>query len=138
MINFARIDGLYTEDQRRVARVTADLFPTVRLIRMEPRHPSFDPEKPFALVDEPNLAPPYHIRNLAESEIDARLVAWLAENNTHDPNSKVNRLQLLEMANALLRAKEEQEYLEERKDIMKSAMATKKHAWTHNGKTIRK
>jgi hypothetical protein len=138
MINFARIDGLYTEDQRRVARVIADLFPTVRLIRMEPGHPSFDPERPFALVDEPNLAPPYHIRNLAESEIDARLVAWLAENNTHDPNSKVNRLQLLEMANALLRAKEEQEYLEERKDLMKSAMSSKKHTWTHNGKTIRK
>ena len=138
MINFARIDGLYTEEQRRVARVISDLFPTVRLIRMEPGHPSFDPERPFALVDEPNLAPPYHIRNLAESEIDARLVAWLAQNNMHDPNSQVNKLQLLEMSNALLRAKEEQEYMEERKDIMKSAMATKKHSWTHDGKTIRK
>jgi hypothetical protein len=138
MINFARIDGLYTEEQRRVARIISDIFPTVRLIRMEPGHPSFDPQKPYALIDEPNLASPYHIRNLAESEIDARLIASLAENNMHDPNSKVNRLQLLEMANSLLRAKEEQEYLEERKDIMKSAMATKKHAWTHDGKTIRK
>jgi hypothetical protein len=138
MINFARIDGLYTEEQRRVARVISDLFPTVRLIRMEPGHPAFDPERPFALVDEPNLAPPYHIRNMAESEIDARLVAWLAQNNTHDPNSQVNKLQLLEMSNALLRAKEEQEYLEERKDLMKSAMASKKHTWTHNGKTLRK
>jgi hypothetical protein len=138
MINFARIDGLYTEEQRRVARIISDIFPTVRLIRMEPGHPAFDPQKPYALIDEPNLAPPYHIKNVAESEIDARLIAGLAENNTHDPNSKVNRLQLLEMANSLLRAKEEQEYLEERKDIMKSAMATKKHAWTHNGKTIRK
>jgi hypothetical protein len=138
MINFARIDGLYTEEQRRVARVISDLFPTVRLIRMEPGHPAFDPERPFALVDEPNLAPPYHIRNMAESEIDARLVAWLAQNNTHDPNSQVNKLQLLEMSNALLKAKEEQEYLEERKDLMKSAMASKKHTWTHNGKTLRK
>ena len=138
MINFARIDGLYTEEQRRVARVISDLFPTVRLIRMEPGHPAFDPERPFALVDEPNLAPPYHIRNMAESEIDARLVAWLAQNNTHDPNSQVNKLQLLEMSNALLRAKEEQEYLEERKDLMKSAMSSKKHTWTHNGKTLRK
>ena len=138
MINFARMDGLYTEEQRRVARVISDLFPTVRLIRMEPGHPAFDPERPFALVDEPNLAPPYHIRNMAESEIDARLVAWLAQNNTHDPNSQVNKLQLLEMSNALLRAKEEQEYLEERKDLMKSAMASKKHTWTHNGKTLRK
>ncbi len=138
MINFGRIDGLYTEEQRRVARVISDLFPTGRLIRMEPGHPSFDPQRPFALVDEPNLAPPYHIRNLAESEIDARLVAWLAQNNMHDPNSQVNKLQLLEMSNALLRAKEEQEYLEERKDLMKSAMASKKHTWTHNGKTLRK
>lgn len=138
MINFARIDGLYTEEQRRVARVINELFPTVRLIRMEPGHPAFDPERPYALIDEPNLAPPYHIRNMAESEIDARLIAWLAQNNMHDPNSQVNKLQLLEMSNALLRAKEEQEYLEERKDIMKSAMATKKHSWTHDGKTLRK
>jgi hypothetical protein len=138
MINFARIDGLYTEEQRRVARVINELFPTVRLIRMEPGHPAFDPERPYALIDEPNLAPPYHIRNMAESEIDARLIAWLAQNNMHDPNSQVNKLQLLEMSNALLKAKEEQEYLEERKDIMKSAMATKKHSWTHDGKTIRK
>jgi hypothetical protein len=138
VINFARIDGLYTEEQRRVARVIRDMFPTVRLIRMESGHPAFDPQQPFALVDEPNLTQPYHIRNLAESEIDARLIAWLAENNMHDPNSKVNRLQLLEMSNALLRAKEEEEYLAERKDIMKSAMASKKHSWTHNGKTIRK
>jgi hypothetical protein len=42
------------------------------------------------------------------------------------------------MSNALLKAKEEQEYLEERKDLMKSAMASKKHTWTHNGKTLRK
>ena len=138
VINFARIDGLYNDHQRRVARVISDIFPTVRLIRMEPGHPSFDAEKPFALIDEPNLAPPYHIRNLAESEIDARLVASLAENNMHDPNSKVNKLQLLEMSNALLKARQEQEYLEERKDIMKSAMATKKHSWTHEGKTLRK
>lgn len=138
VINFARIDGLYNDHQRRVARVINDIFPTVRLIRMEPGHPSFDPKKPFALVDEPNLAPPYHIKNLSESEIDARLVAWLAENNMHDPNSKVNKLQLLEMSNALLKAKQDEEYLAERKDILKSAMATKQHSWTHEGKTLRK
>ena len=138
VINFAQLDGLYTDHQRRVAEVIKEIFPTVRLLRMESGHPDFDPERPFALVDEPPLVPPYLIRNLAESEIDHRLIAWLAENNMRDPNSKVNRLQLLEMSNALLKAKEEADWHAEKADIMKSAMKTKKHTWTHDGKTLRK
>jgi hypothetical protein len=105
---------------------------------MEPGHPAFDPERPFALVDEPHMLPPYHIRNLTESEIDHRLVAWLAENNMHDPNSSVNKLQLLEMSYALLKAKEEEDWHQEKADVMKSAMKSKKHSWTHDGKTLRK
>jgi hypothetical protein len=138
IINFAQIDGLYTEQQRRVAALVKDLFPTVRLLRMESGHPSFDPERPFALVDEPHMLPPYHIRNLAESEIDHRLVAWLAENNMHDPNSPVNRIQLLEMSYALLKAKEEDDWHKEKADIMKSAMKSNKNSWTHDGRTLRK
>ena len=138
VINFARIDGLYTDYQRRIAAVIRDVFPTVRLIRMEPGHPSFDPERPFALVDEPNMTAPYHIRNVAESEIDARLLAWLLENNMHDPNSKANKLQLLEMAEAALNAKREEEWRAERKDILKSAMKSHKSTWSHNGQTLRK
>lgn len=136
-INFAQIDGLYTDHQRRIGQVIKDIFPTVRLIRMEPGHPSFDPEKPFALVDEPLMKMPYHIRNVAESEIDHRLVAWLVENNNHDPNSKANRLQLLEMANKLVNAKRDEEWQAEKRDLLESAMKSK-HSWTHNGQTIRK
>jgi hypothetical protein len=138
VINFARIDGLYSEHQRRIAAVISDIFPTVRLLRMEPGHPSFDPERPFALVDEPNLSTPYHIRNLYESEIDSRLVAWLLDNNTHDPNSKVNKLHLLEMAEAAINAKKEEEWRAERKDVLKSAMKSHKSTWSHDGKTLRK
>jgi hypothetical protein len=138
IINFAQIDGLYSDHQRRVAALIKDIFPTVRLLRMESGHPNFDPTRPFALVDEPHMLPPYHIRNLAESEIDHRLVAWLAENNMHDANSTANRLQLLEMSHALLKAKEEDDWHKEKADIMKSAMKSKKHSWTHEGKTLRK
>lgn len=138
MISFDRIDGLYTDFQRRIASVIRDIFPTVRLLRLEPGHPSFSPERPYALVDEPNLAPAYVIKTLAESEIDERLIAFLAENNMRDPNSKVNRLQLLEMAQAAVRAKAEIEWMEERKDIMKSIMKSKKHEYRHNGKVLRK
>ena len=138
IINFAQIDGLYTDHQRRVAALIKDIFPTVRLLRMESGHPDFDPNRPFALVDEPHMLPPYLIRNLAESEIDHRLVAWLAENNMYDPNSQVNKLQLLEMSHALLKAKEEDDWHKEKADIMKSALKSNKHTWTHDGKTLRK
>lgn len=136
-INFAQIDGLYNDHQRRVAAVIKDVFPTVRLLRMESGHPSFDPDRPFALVDEPDMAPPYHIRNLHESEIDHRLVAWLVENNLRDPDSAVSKIQLLEMSHALMEAKREEEWRAEKKDVLKSAMASK-GTWTHDGKTLRK
>lgn len=137
-IDFSKIDGVYSDNQRRINEVIQQLFPSVRVIRLPESHPSFTNEKPFALVDEPNLAPQYIIRCLYESEIDHRLLAELIKNNTHDPNSEVNKLHLLEMTERLLEAKKEQEYFEERKDIMRSALTSHKSSWTHNGKTIRK
>jgi hypothetical protein len=137
-IEFDKIDGLYSTDHRRVAEVISDLFPTVRLIKVDSLHPSYDPERPFALVDEPHLLPPYVIRYMKESEVDQRLVAWLVENNMQDPNSKVNRLQILEMAEAAVKAKRELEWMGEKKDMMKSIMKSKKHEYRHDGKVLTK
>lgn len=138
IIDFSRIDGLYSPYQRRVSEVIRDVFPTVRLLRLEFGHPDFNPDRPFALVDEPLGAPSYVIRTLHESEIDHRLLAELLRNNIHDPNSEISKLQLLEMAEAAMEAKREQEWREERKDILKSAMKSHKSTWTHDGKTLRK
>ena len=135
-IEFDKIDGLYSGDHRRVAEVISDLFPTVRLIKVDSLHPAYDPQRPFALVDEPHMLPPYVIRYMRESEVDQRLVAWLVENNMHDANSKVNRLKILEMAEAAMKAKRELEWMGEKKDMMKSVMKSKKHEYRHNGKVI--
>jgi hypothetical protein len=137
-IEFDKIDGLYSGDHRRVAEVIRDLFPTVRLIKVDSLHPAYDPERPFALVDEPHMLPPYVIRYMRESEVDQRLVAWLVENNMHDPNSKANRLQILEMAEAAMKAKRELEWMGEKKEMMKSIMSSKKHEYRHNGKVLTK
>lgn len=141
-IEFDKIDGLYTQAQRRIAEVIRDVFPNVRLIRLDSLHPSFTPERPFALVDEPKLIgrdlPSYVIRTVAEYEIDARLLAELIENNTYDPNATVNRLDILEMAQAAIKAKQEVEYMEERRDVMKSIMKSKKHEYKHDGKVLKR
>lgn len=137
-INFDRIDGLHTEHQRRVAQVIRDVYPTIRLIKLEYGHPSFNPEKPFALVDEPGLAQPYVIRTLAESEIDHRLVAWLIENDMQNSDSKVNKLHLLEMSEQLMRARAEADWEAEKKDMLKSMLKSNKHTYKHDGKTLRK
>ena len=137
-IEFDKIDGLYTEKQRRVAAVIKDIFPTVRLIRLDSLHPAFTPEQPFALIDEPHMLPPYLIRTLPESEIDHRLVAWLVDNNMNDPDSKVNKLDILEMAHRAVEAKREVEWMEERRDVMKSIMKSKKSTYTHDGHVLRK
>ena len=137
-ITFDRIDGLTTDHQRRIASIIKDFAPTVRLLKLEPGHPQFHPEKPFALVDEPGLMEPYVIFTMAESEIDARLIARLLDNDTANPDSKASRLQLLEQAEALVRAKAELEWEEEKKDLLKSMMKSKQHTYTHAGKTLRK
>jgi len=137
-IEFDKIDGLYTDQQRRVASVIRDIFPTVRLLKLDSLHPAFNPEQPFALVDEPNLLPPYLIRTLRESEIDHRLVAWLVDNNMNDPESKVNKLDILEMAHRAVEAKREVEWMEERRDVMTSIMKSKKNTYKHDGKVLRK
>nr|DAL22173.1 MAG TPA_asm: hypothetical protein [Caudoviricetes sp.] len=137
-IEFDKIDGLYTDYQRRVAAVIKDIFPTVRLIRMNGLDPRFNVNEPFALVDEPHLLPSYVIRTLPESEIDHRLVAWLVDNNQADPNSKVNKLDILEMAHRAVEAKRELEWMEERRDVMKSIMKSKKNVYKHDGKVLRK
>jgi hypothetical protein len=93
---------------------------------------------PFALIDEPHMLPPYVIRYMKESEVDQRLVAWLVENNMHDSNSKVNRLKILEMAEAAMKAKRELEWREEKKEVMRSVMSSKKHEYRHNGKVLTK
>lgn len=138
MISFDKIDGLYSDFQRRIASVIKDIFPTVRLLKLDSLHPSFTPERPFALVDEPNLAPAYVIKTLRESEIDERLIAFLVENNLHDPNSQVNRMAILEMAQKAVEAKAELEWMEERRDVMTSIMKSKKHEYKHDGKVLRK
>ena len=137
-VEFDKIDGLYSGDHRRVAEVIQDLFPTVRLIRVDSLHPAFDPARPFALVDEPHMLPPYVIRYMRESEVDARLVAWLVDNNIHDANSKVNKLKVLEMAEAAMKAKRELEWMGEKKDMMKSVMSSRKNEYRHDGKVLRK
>jgi hypothetical protein len=137
-IEFDKIDGLYSGEHRRVSEVISDLFPTVRLIRVDSLHPAYRPEMPFALVDEPHMLPPYVIRYLPESEIDHRLVAWLIDNNMHDKDSKVNKLRILEMAEAAMKAKRELEWMEEKKDMMKSVMSSNKNTYRHNGKVLRK
>jgi hypothetical protein len=142
MIEFDKIDGLYTESQRRVAEVIRDVFPSIRLMRLDALHPHFNPEAPFALVDEPKLIgralPSYVIRTLKENQIDARLLAELVENNLNDPNSKANRLQILEASQKLIDVKREVEWMEERKDIMKSIMKSNKNEYRHDGKVLRK
>lgn len=137
-VEFDKIDGLYSGTHRRVAEVISDLFPTVRLIRVDSLHPAYNPDMPFALVDEPHMLPPYVIRYVPESEIDHRLVAWLIDNNMHDKDSKVNKLKVLEMAEAAMKAKRELEWMEEKKDMMKSVMSSKKHTYRHDGKVLRK
>lgn len=137
-LRFDRLNGLRTDHQRRVAEVIRDVYPTVVLKLLDPQHPSFNAEKPYALEDQPELLPPYIIRTLAESEIDHRLLAWLMNNDLANKNSQVNKLELLEMSEALMRAKAELDWEEERKDMMRSMLKSNKHEYRHGGKVLRK
>lgn len=138
LLDFSRIDGLTHEYQRRVAKVIKDMYPTVRLLKLVPGHPSFNPEKPYALVDEPELLPPYVIRTLHESQIDARLVAELAMGDNQNPDATANKWEILAQAEKALQMKAELEYYEERKDLLKSMVKSNKHEYKHDGQILRK
>lgn len=137
-LRFDRLNGLRTEHQRRVAEVIRDVYPTVALRKLEPNEPSFSPDKPYALEDQPGILPPYIIRTLAESEIDHRLLAWLMNNDLANKDSQANKLELLEMSEALMRAKAELDWEEERKDMLRSMLKSNKHEYRHGGKVLRK
>jgi hypothetical protein len=137
LLDFSRIDGLTHEYQRRVAKVIKDMYPTVRLLKLVPGHPSFNPEKPYALVDEPDLLPPYVIKTLHESQIDARLVAELAMGDNMS-NPQIDKWDVLAKAEEALNMKAELEYYEERKDLLESMVKSKKHEYKHDGHTLRK
>ena len=137
LLDFSRIDGLTHEYQRRVAKVIKDMYPTVRLLKLVPGHPSFNPEKPYALVDEPDLLPPYVIKTLHESQIDARLVAELAMGDNMN-NPQIDKWDVLAKAEEALNMKAELEYYEERKDLLESMVKSKKHEYKHDGHTLRK
>lgn len=138
LLDFSRIDGLTHEYQRRVAKVIKDMYPTVRLLKLVPGHPAFNPEKPYALVDEPELLPSYVIKTLHESQIDARLIAELAMGDSQNADSTANKWEILEQAEKALQMKAELEYLEERKDLLKSMVKSNKHEYKHDGHTLRK
>lgn len=138
IIDFSRIDGLHHEYQRRVASTIKDIYPTIRLLKLEFGHPEFNPVQPFALVDEPGVLPPYVIRTLHESEIDARLIAWLIMNDSQNPDAVANKWEILQTAEKALDAKLEMEVMEEKKDMLKSMMKSTKNTYRHNGQILRK
>lgn len=137
ILDFSRIDGLTHEYQRRIAKVIKDIYPTVRLLKLVPGHPEFNVEKPYALVDEPELLPPYVIRTLHESQIDARLVAELAMGDNIN-NDQVDKWAVLAQVEEAIKMKSELEYYEERKDLLKSMVKSNKHEYRHDGRTLRK
>lgn len=137
-IMFNRIDGLHTDHQRRIAQVIRDYDPQLRLMLLEGTHPNYQPEKPFAVVCEPPLMTPYVVFNAAESEIDHRLLARIIEGDLAKSGSTANRLELLEMAEKVTKAKAEADWEEERKDLLRSMLKSGKHEYRHGGKTLRK
>ncbi|MFM5968607.1 MAG: hypothetical protein ACKOQ8_06185 [Micrococcales bacterium] len=137
-IMFNRLDGLHTDHQRRIAQIVRDYDPTLRLMLLEGTHPNYNPEKPFAVVCEPPITTPYVVFNLAESEIDHRVLARIIEGDMTKAGSTVNRLELLEMAERVTRAKAEADYEEEKKDLLRSMLKSGKHSYRHGGKTLRK
>lgn len=137
-MTFDRIDGLYNDHQRRIAQILRDYDPTLRLLRLDSTHPSFSHERPFAVVCEPPITTPYVVFSLAESEIDHRVLARIMEGDLQKSGSTANRLELLEMAEKLTRAKQEADWEEEKKDLLRSMLKSGKHEYRHGGKVLRK
>lgn len=114
-----------------VATILQDYNPNLRLVWLPPevRIPG-DEGKEFAVVHvgDSEHHKDYVVRYCREDEVDERLLAWIWENDTkrHDV---LHKLELMDMAAAMIKAKQEEEAAAARQDMVATVVKSPLHTY---------
>lgn len=129
----SEVGHFVSEDHRRVAEIINEWDPTVELLWIPVDQRAHNEEFPFALRHSPPDRPPYIIRKLRESEVNANLIAWLWSNDMgRDPHAVQQRIDALYNAQEALKLKKQMERREADNDLALSILKGK-NWYRHNG-----
>jgi hypothetical protein len=123
-----------------VATILQDYNPNLHLVWLPPevRIPG-DEGKEFAVVHKGDTEhhKDYVVRYCREDEVDERLLAWIWENDSQK-HDILSRLEMMDMAAAMIEAKQEEERAAERQDMIATVIKSPLHTYKMpNGKIIR-
>lgn len=121
---------------RHIAEILAEFDPDIYVEILPSDHIQFNPQKPFSVTIRPVGRESYVYGNYALHELNSRLVASFIErwNDAHGM-AGYDAFEVLEAAENIMKAKQRQEELEERRDHAKTlfAIANKKSDASYNG-----
>ncbi len=144
LTDFSTLSDMHlpNEEARRVAREIREHWPALRLVRLEPGHPDFDPRRPFALVDLEPRTLHQVLRVMPESLLNQRLLAELIDQDVRAYGGTTpSRYWALEMAEKKLRDRKREEEREASNDLVLAIMGSNKHTFQYHdgesGDTIR-
>lgn len=139
MIDFSTLSDLHLPNEvaRQTAREIRERWPALRIVRLEPGHPEYDPRRPFALVDTEPRTLHYVLRVLPESLLNQRLLAELIDQEVRSYGGMTpSRYWALEQAEHAMKQRRRREEAAESNDIIASMMGSKLHTFQyHDGTT---
>jgi len=124
---------------RSIAEVLAQFDRDVYIEVLPSSHPQFNPQKPYSVTHRPTGQEAYVIKNVAEGDVDARIIAEFIEGqNALHGGASYDEFEALEKAWQIMKAKKRQEEAAERREMMADLIRVgeQNHYAKHNGRRI--
>lgn len=121
------------EKFQRIAEIIHDLSPSLALLWIPPSERQEGDADPYAVMHTNHAGEQYIFMYIKEEELDERVIAKILE---ADSDTLIERLNKMEAAKELLRAKEQEDRNAEMADMARSMWRSPLHSYRHNGKVL--
>lgn len=121
----ARYSGL-DDHCRHIAEIIAEFDPDLFIVKLEPNHPWYTDQKPFALVHQPPMREQRIVQVLMHAQIDERLIAGLLTQSEFTRNP-LEDWEAWEKAQEISRLKRQQDERAQRVDRFVTVHRTLDH-----------
>lgn len=139
MYDFSTLSDMHLPNElaRQTAREIRERWPALRIIRLEPGHPEFDPRRPFALVDTEPRTLNYVLRVLPETMLNQRLLAELIDQEVRAYGGTTpTRYWAQEQAAEAMKQRQRAEERGETNELVMSMISSPLHTFQyHDGRT---
>lgn len=126
------------EHHARISELIKQYNPELELCWIPPDDRSREEEFPYAVKHNPKNAEPYIMFRIRKGELDHRVLAKIYDwDNAKHPDI-LGSIEAQERAQVAIRQKELEDAASDRKDFIRTLVASPKHSFKHNGKIIPK